>query len=245
MASDFQKPDRVHTLFENEIKEKMWNLPISDLFMVGRKMFPKLQRIGIYTIGDLAKKDKNNIIALYGKYGKMIWEYANGISNEPVNNKKEAPKGIGNSVTLPHDISDVSRLEEICLSLTEQVTYRLRKNNLLAKVVSVQLKNSDFNVVSHQKKLDMATDSTKVIYKEAKKLLSQLHKGERIRLIGLRVESLVSKEEMQMSLFDVKDTKKQEEIDKTVDNIKQKYGYNIISRAGILNIKNEIKYKDK
>ena len=91
----------------------------------------------------------------------------------------------------------------------------------------------------------MATDSTKVIYKEAKKLLSQLHKGERIRLIGLRVESLVSKEEMQMSLFDVKDTKKQEEIDKTVDNIKQKYGYNIISRAGILNIKNEIKYKDK
>ena len=245
MASDFQKPDRVHTLFENEIKEKMWNLPISDLFMVGRKMFPKLQRIGIYTIGDLAKKDKNNIIALYGKYGKMIWEYANGISNEPVNNKKEAPKGIGNSVTLPHDISDVSRLEEICLSLTEQVTYRLRKNNLLAKVVSVQLKNSDFNVVSHQKKLDMATDSTKVIYKEAKKLLSQLHKGERIRLIGLRVESLVSKEEIQMSPFDVKDTKKQEEKDKTVDNIKQKYGYNIISRAGILNIKNEIKYKDK
>ena len=167
MASDFQKPDRVHTLFENEIKEKMWNLPISDLFMVGRKMFPKLQRIGIYTIGDLAKKDKNNIIALYGKYGKMIWEYANGIDEAEVNYLPEKPKSIGNSVTLPIDVSDISQLEEVIVALSEQVSYRLRKEDLLATVVNVQLRTKNFEDFSHQAKLDCATSSTKEILKNA------------------------------------------------------------------------------
>lgn len=245
MASDFQKPDRVHTLFENEIPEKMWNLPISDLFMVGRKMLPKLQRMGIYKIGDLAKQEQNKLLAIYGKYGKMIWEYANGISNEPVNNKKEKPKGIGNSITLPYDISNILKLEEVLLSLTEQVTYRLRAHNLLASIVNVQIKNSEFKVSSHQRKMEVAIDSTKIIYKEAKKLLEQLHKGDKIRLIGIRVDGLVSKEEKQISIFELEDDKKQEKLDCTLDKIKQKYGYDIITRAGSLKIKNQIKFKDE
>lgn len=245
MASDFQKPDKIHTLFENEIQEKMWNLPISDLFMVGRKMLPKLQKMGIYKIGDLAKQDQNKLLAIYGKYGKMIWEYANGISNEPVNNKKEKPKGIGNSITLPHDISDISKLEEVLLGLTEQVTYRLRAHELLAAVVNVHIKNNEFKVISHQRKMDVATDSTKIIYKEAKKLLEQLHKGDNIRLIGIRVDGLVSKKQKQISIFDLENDKKQEKLDGTLDKIKQKYGYYAITRAGSLKIKNQINFKDE
>lgn len=245
MASDFQKPDKVHTLFENEIQEKMWNLPISDLFMVGRKMLPKLQRMGIYKIGDLAIQEPNKLLAIYGKYGKMIWEYANGISNDPVSNKKEKPKGIGNSITLPYDISDILKLEEILLSLTEQVTYRLRTHELLASIVNVHIKDSKFKVFSHQRKIDVATDSTKTIYKEAKKLLEELHQDANIRLIGIRVDGLVSKKEKQISIFDLENNHKQEKLDGTLDKIKQKYGYNTITRAGSLKIKNQIKFKDE
>lgn len=245
MASDFQKPDRVHTLFQNEIKEKMWDLPISELFMVGRKMLPKLQRMGIYKIGDLAKQDLNKLISIYGKYGKMIWEYANGISNEEVNNKIEKPKGIGNSITLPHDISDILKLEEVLLGLTEQVTYRLRTYGLLANVINVQIKNNEFKVYSHQRKIHVATDSTKVIYEEAKKLLEQLHYGQEIRLIGIRVDSLISKEEKQISIFNEQASQKQEKIDGTIDKLKQKYGYDVITRAGSLKVKNQIIFKDE
>lgn len=244
MASDFQKPDKVHTLYTNEIENKMWNLPVSELFMVGKRCLPKLQRMGIYKIGDLAKQEPNKLIAIFGKYGKMIWEYSNGISNEPVNNKKEKPKGIGNSITLPYDVTNILKLEEVLLTLTEQVTYRLRKNELLANVVSVQIKDSEFKIFSHQRKMDTATDSTKIIYKESKKLLETLYKGSKIRLIGIRVERLISKEEKQISLFDTENNKKQENLDKALDGIKQKYGYSIITRAGSLKIKDEIKFKD-
>lgn len=208
-------------------------------------MLPKLQRMGIYKIGDLAIQEPNKLLAIYGKYGKMIWEYANGISNDPVSNKKEKPKGIGNSITLPYDISDILKLEEVLLSLTEQVTYRLRTHELLASIVNVHIKDSEFKVFSHQRKFDVATDSTKTIYKEAKKLLEELHQDANIRLIGIRVDGLVSKKEKQISIFDLENNHKQEKLDGTLDKIKQKYGYNTITRAGSLKIKNQIKFKDE
>ena len=245
MASDFTKPDRVHTLFEEEIETKMWPLPVSELFMLGRKTIPKLYNMRIKTIGQLAKTDKQIIIKKFGKHGLMMWEYANGIDNSEVQYKYEKPKGIGNSTTLPVDVNDISKLEEVLLTLTEQVTYRLRKYNLLAKVVNVQLRTKDFEDKSHQRKLLRATSSTKEIYEEAKKLLYEMYiKGTLIRLIGMRVDNLVEKDEMQLSFFNQADNEKQEKIDKVIDDLKQKYGYNSITRAGKLNIEKEIKLKD-
>ena len=242
MASDFEKPDKIHTLFKNEIKNKMWNLPVSELFMLGKKTVPKLQNMKIKTIGDLANTDKNKIVKQFGKFGNMIWEYANGIDNSEVNYKEEQPKGIGNSVTLPRDISENEKLEEVLLSLTEKVTYRLRKYNLIANVVNVQLRNKDFENFSHQKKLITPTASTKEIFLLAKELLVELHKGnEPIRLIGIRVDNLENKEQLQMSLFEI--DKKQDKIDEVIDNLKDKYGYNFITRAG--NMKLEENYKNK
>ncbi len=245
MASDFEKPDKIHTLYENEIEEKMWKLNISDLFMVGRKNVPKLEKMGIKTIGDLAKKQEKDIHRIFGKYGKLIWEYANGIDNSKVEYEKEKPKCIGNSITLPHDERNIEKIEEILLALTEQVTYRLRKQRMLARVVGVTLKTSDFVVNSHQKKLNYLTDSTKIIYEEVKKLLIELYKDEPIRLIGVKVERLEDEKEKQISLFESKEQEKQGKLDKVIDELKNKYGYNKVTRAGKMQVNNIINLKEE
>lgn len=236
MASDFEKPDKIHTLYQNEIKKKMWNLPVSELFMVGKKSLPKLARMRIKTIGDLARKNEIDLIKVFGKYGKMIWEYANGIDNTEVFYEEVDPKCIGNSVTLPYDFSDIEKLQEVLLSITEQTTYRLRKHGMYASVVNVQLKTNDFKVSSHQRKLNMPTNSTKIIYEEAKQLLEELYKGVPIRLIGVRVDGLSHKGEIQLSIFDTKPNEKQEKLDAVIDKIKDKYGYNTITRAGKIDL---------
>lgn len=235
MASDFTKPDRVHTLFENEIPTKMWNLPTSEMFMLGKKTVPKLYHMGIKTIGDLAKADRETLIKKFGKHGNLMWEYANGIDNSEVIDKPELPKSIGNSTTFPKDISEIQELEQVLLALTEHVTYRLRKYDLLAKSVSVQLRNDQFEDISHQGKLDFETASTKEIYKKAKELLQELYKkGMFIRLLGVRVDNLSEKNQRQLSLFSKTDDK-QEKLDKTIDQLKDKYGYDFITRAGKMN----------
>ncbi len=244
MASDFTKPDRVHTLFENEIQDKMWPLHVSELFMLGKRTVPKLYNMQIRTIGDLAKADKKILQNKFGKHGIMMWEYANGIDNSEVKYIKEKPKGIGNSVTLPQDISNIEKLEEILLALTEQVTYRLRKQKMIAKVVNVQLRNKDFVDTSHQRKMLNATASTKEIFNNAKELLEQMYiKGTPIRLIGVRVDDLTDKEEMQISLFDNSENEKQKELDKAIDKLKDKYGYNLVTRAGKMDVEDLIKFR--
>ena len=239
MASDFTKPDRVHTLYKEEISEKMWNLNISELFMLGKKTVPKLYNMQIKTIGDLAKSDVKILEKKFGKHGVQMWEYANGIDKSDVKYMPEKPKGVGNSITLPQNINDIEKLEEILLALAEQVSYRLRRYDLLANTVNVQLRTKDFEDTSHQGKLITATSSTKEIYSKGKELLEQLYKkGMSIRLIGLRVDNLVEKEQLQLSFFDNKDNEKQEKLDKVIDNLKQKYGYNSITRAGKMNLPN-------
>ena len=242
MASDFEKPNKVHTLYQEEIETKMWILPVSELFMVGRRSLPKLQKMGIKTIGDLAKSDEKLLIKNFGKYGKMIWEYSNGIDNEEVNYIKEKPKNIGNSITLPYDYNNIEKIEEVLLALVEQVSYRLRNQEMFANVVNIQIKTNEFKVFSHQRKLDFATDSTKIIGKEAKKLLIEIYNNTPIRLIGISVSGLVEKEERQISLFENVENEKQKKIDSVLDNIKEKYGYEAITRAGKMQIDKNIKY---
>ena len=245
MASDFEKPNKVHTLYQEEIETKMWKLPVAELFMVGRRSLPKLQKMGITTIEDLAKSDEKLLIKNFGKYGKMIWEYSNGIDNEEVNYIKEKPKNIGNSITLPYDYNDIEKIEEVLLALVEQVSYRLRNQEMFANVVNVQIKTNEFKVFSHQRKLDFATDSTKIIGKEAKKLLTEIYNNTPIRLIGVSVSGLVEKEERQISLFENVENEKQKKIDSVLDNIKEKYGYEAITRAGKMQIDKNIKFKEE
>lgn len=247
MASDFTKPDRVHTLFKEEIPTKMWSLPISELFMLGRKTVPKLYNMRIRTIGELAKTDKELLIKKFGKHGKMMWEYANGIDNSEVNYKIEKPKSIGNSVTLPIDISDIEQLGKVLVALVEQVSHRLRKEELIANVVNVQLRTNKFEDFSHQAKLDTATSSTKEILKKAKELLNEMYTtGVFIRLIGVRVDNLIGKDEEQLSFFsNTSENSKQENLDKTIDKLNEKYGTNFITRAGKMDLENIVKFEPK
>lgn len=169
-----------------------------------------------------------------------------GIDNSEIVCKREKPKSIGNSVTLPQDIRKKEEIEEILLALTEQVTYRLRKEELLATVVSVQLRTKDFKDFSHQKKLDFAISNTKEIYSSVKKLLEDMFvQRMSIRLVGVRVDNLVQKNEMQLSLFENLNNEKQDKLDDTIDKLKAKYGYDFVTRAGNLNIEKTIKIKRK
>lgn len=242
MASDFIKPNKIHTLFEEEIPKKMWPLPVSELFMIGKRTVPKLYNMQIRTIGDLAKIDEKILTKKFGKHGTMMWEYANGIDNSEVQYKEEKPKCVGNSITLPENINEIEKLEEILLALAEQVGYRLRKYDLLANTVRVQLRTKNFEDTSHQSKLLVATSSTKEIYQKAKELLNQMfYKTMSIRLIGLSVDNLTEKNATQISLFNENNFEKQDKIDKVVDELKNKYGYNTITRAG--KMKTNIKFK--
>lgn len=245
MASDFEKPNKVHTLYENEIPQKIWNLPVGELFMLGRKTVPKLYSMGIKTIGDLAKFDEQILIKKFGKHGKLIWEYANGIDNSEVHFEPETPKSIGNSITLPTDIHGKEKIAEIVLALTEQVTFRLRKYDLLANVVSVQLRTKEFKDYSHQRKLSYSSNSTREIYNVAKEILDEMYKGEFIRLVGVRTDDLCDKNQKQLSLFDDTNSKKQEKIDKSIDLLKNKYGYNAVTRGTVMNVEDIVKAKRK
>jgi len=232
MASDFKKP-------------KMWVLPISELFMVGRKSIPKLAQMGIRTIEDLAKQDERMLIKRFGKHGKMMWEYANGIDQSPVVYRMEQPKCIGNSITLPEDIYNINRLNEVLLALSEQVTFRLRKHELKANVVSVQIKTKDFISYSHQKTLTSPTNITKEIYETSRELLSKIHQNRGIRLIGIQTSKLVEKDQMQLSMFEEQTNRKQEKIDDIMENLKKKYGYGIITRAGEMKVKDMLNVRDE
>lgn len=245
MASDFEKPNKVHTLFNEEIAKKMWPLPASELFMVGRKSISKLENIGVKTIGDIAKLDEDILIKRFGKHGKMMWEYANGIDDSEVIYEYEKPKCIGNSITLPQDIRDINKLNEILLALSEQVGFRLRKHKLLAGVINVQIKTDNFETFSHQRKLDNSTNITKEIYNTAKQLLENLLKNRAVRLIGVRADKLIDEDKVQLSLFNVKENKKQENIDRTLDELKKKYGYETITRAGEMKVKEMLNIREE
>ena len=238
MASDFEKPNKVHTLFEDEIKDKMWPLKTNDLFMLGKKTFPVLYNMGIKTIGDLAKSDMLLIQKRFGKFGKMMWEYANGIDNSPVNYIREKPKSISNSTTLPIDVTNIEKLYAVLFKLTESVTYRLRKEKLIASTVNVQIRTNKFEDSSHQGKLMNPTSNTIEIYEKAKELLKESYKhGVYVRLLGVRVDNLTKIEDKQFSFFEDVTEKKHERIDETLDKVKEKYGYNSITRGRGINTK--------
>ena len=240
MASDFEKPDKIHTLYKEEIEVKIWNLPIEELFMVGKKSAIKLRSIGINKIGDLAISNKKMIIKRFGKFGAMIWDNANGINNDEVIYEEEIPKSIGNSVTLPKDYIDIKELNKILLSLSEKVGYRIRKSGLKAYTIGVQLKTNEFITYSHQKKLNKPTSNTQAIYSTAKELLEKLFNNQPVRLIGVRLDNLIDNEFSQISMFD-EPMKKQNnsKLDNVIDNIKDKYGYDSITLGTLMNIENK------
>lgn len=234
MASDFQKPDKVHTLFPEEIREKMWPLPVGDLLFVGKSTVKKLETMGIRTIGQLAMTDIDILRGALKKQGESIWNFANGIDFSLVQTEPEMNKGYGNSTTISFDVTDESAAKTVLLALAESVGARLRKDEVKIQVVSVSVKDNQLKRMSHQKVLPEATDVTNEIYQTACELFDELWDGRPIRLLGIQTSRTREDEVRQFSLFDDKGHDKWEQMDQAVDKIRQKYGSGAIKRASFL-----------
>lgn len=235
VASDLKKPDKIHTLFQQEIKEKMWPLPVEDLFMVGRATTPKLHKLNINTIGDLANYDVNILKNILKSHGELIWNYANGIDNSKVRKGNYIDvKGIGNSTTIPFDVEDKETAHKVILSLCETVSMRLRNSGNCCKVVSVSIRGSDLISYSHQKKLITATDSTRKIYEVACLLFDNAWKGNKIRHLGVHITDFCNNDFYQYSILDSFDYDRDRELNKAVDEIRLKYGNKAIMRSCFL-----------
>ena len=232
MASDFKKPNRVHSLWKKEIPDKMWPLAVSDLFFVGKATAQKLFSVGIKTIGDLANSDPGYLKLLLKKQGEIIWGFANGIDLSPVVAEAPANKGYGKSTTTPYDVTDVESARKVLLALTETVGSRLRKDDVKIKVVAVGIRCTDLSYSSHQKLLQSATNINQEIYAAACELFDELWDGRAIRHLGVHTSGVMNGESgRQLSLFDETDYDKLHEMDLTVDTIRDKYGIDAVKRA--------------
>lgn len=249
MASDFKKPNLVHTLYAHEIQEKLWPLPISSLFMCGRSSVNILRNLGIQTIGDLARTPVNILTAHLKSHGITLWEYANGIDLSGVGTEPVKMKGIGNSITLREDALTRETACTALLSLAESVGARLRASHETAAMISTEIKYATFRSVSHQTSLPVPTASTDEIYRTACRLFDELWDGTPIRLLGIRSSKLsADTEPVQMSLFDlsfsgensvqnppnVRRLEKQKKLDAALDNLRSKYGNDIIKRGSLM-----------
>lgn len=236
MASDFQKPNRVHTLYTREIREKMWPLPIEELFMCGKSTARKLQKLGIETIGDLAQADCRMIEAHLKKHGKLLYDYANGVDNSFVQATPARAKGIGNSTTLSSDVTDREEAKKVLAFLAKKVVKRLKEANMLAGGVFTEIKYSSFQSVSHQCMLSGVTADEKEICRTACRLFDELWNGEPVRLLGIRTTKLSDKNEpVQLTIFDYEKVQpkleKQRKLEEALGRIRKKYGEDAVRKG--------------
>ncbi|NCB94670.1 MAG: DNA polymerase IV [Clostridia bacterium] len=234
MASDFQKPNKTHTLFPDEIQEKMWSLPISDLFMAGHASVEILQKLEINTIGDLAHTDPD-ILSLHLKsHGRTLWEYANGINDSPVESEPSQAKGVGNSTTLSSDLTRAEQAYPVLRQLSTKVGKRLVQSGQCGNNLCVEIKYATFDKYTRQMPLPSPTQNGEDLYRYACKLFDALWNGNPIRLLGVRAGKLTDLyEPVQMDIFsyDPVETAKKQKLDHAMDKMKEKYGKDVIQKG--------------
>lgn len=237
MAGELRKPNLVHTLFPEEIEEKLWPLPVSDLFFVGRATARKLMLIGIQTIGDLAQADPVLLCSHLKKQGEIVWAFANGVDFSRVEAVAPVQKGYGNSTTMPFDVKDAETAKLVLLALSETVASRLRRHKVRAECIAIGIKSYDLSYASHQMQLLAATNITEEIYQYASHLFDELwDKKTPIRHLGIYANRLKTGEEIrQIDLFDLTDYCKLEHLNQMVDEIRKRYGIDSVKRAAFLN----------
>lgn len=237
MASDFEKPNKVHTLFPEEVPAKMWPLPIGELFMAGRSSVETMKKLEIYTIGDLANTDPAILELHLKSHGRKLWEFANGLDDSEVESVRAEAKGVGNSTTLPKDLTTEEEALSVLKNLAASVGRRLRKAGQKAGMVSVEIKYYTFNQVSHQKQMERQTNQDMDIYQTAVDLFRELWSGEPIRLLGIRTSKLSEESEPeQLSLFDMKfeseeTRKKKKNLKEALKKLEGKYGDGIVKKG--------------
>lgn len=244
MASDFKKPNLCHTLYPEEIPDKMWPLPVEELFFVGNSAKKKFNMLGIKTIYDLAHSDLAMLETHIGKkYAALIHDFANGIDNEPVVTEEPKSKGCGNSITLAQDVTDALAAQQVLLALSETVASRLRVANVKCSCLTVEIKYADFSTKSHQTTLDHETNSTNEIYEASCQIFHEFWDHSPIRLLGIRGTKLEENDYAQISLFGNEKSEKLTKLDSAIDNIRNKFGTDSIKRASFLNDNSVCRHK--
>ena len=236
MASDFEKPDKVHTLYKNEIEDKLWPLDVGDLFMIGKKTKEQLNKLNIKTIKDLAHADITMLERHFKSQAKYMKEASWGIDNTKVEPRSSKRESISTTETLKHDYIDEDKLKDIRLRQTDEVARQLRKQGDYANTVAVIFKNNQFKTYSAQAKLKCPSNNTKDIYELAIKVFDNNYKKDPIRLIGIRLSDFQTKKEEQISLFSSEEEKEEtgnDEIQRTIDLINNKFGKSLVAPASL------------
>ena len=235
VAGDFEKPNKVHTLFPEEMEAKMWPLPVRDLFLVGPATEKKLKQMGIYTIGDLAKTDGTFLRKKLGKHGETVWHFANGRDADAVMPQPADNKGYGNSVTTPKDIVTAEQGYQVLLSLCETVAMRMRRDSKCGRCVTVHLRTNEFVTFSHQCLLHGATNITEVLFHMACQVFDEAWDRQTpLRQLGVQVTRLTDEPYQQYDFFSDLTPQQYERklrLDETIDALRDRYGEEIIRRA--------------
>lgn len=239
MAGDFEKPNKVHTLFPEEMEAKFFPLPVRDLFLVGAKTEKKLQTLGIYTIGDLASADVRVVKKRLGKQGELLWHFANGRNADAVTPEPSENKGYGNATTTAHDVVTHEEAYQVLLSLCETVATRLRRDGKCGSCVSIHLRTNEFRHFSHQCVLHGATNMTSEIFEASCRLFDEAWDGiTPLRQLGVQITRLSGEPYQQFDFFSGLSPQQFERklrLDETVDALRDKYGEDIVRRAKFAN----------
>lgn len=236
MASDFEKPDRVHTLFPDEIQAKMWPLPVSDLIYVGKSSVRPLHNLGIFTIGDLANTDVDVLRMHLKKHGADMWRSANGYDDHDWDYTDAESKGFSNAMTLPTDVVDKDTAYAILLSIAETVGIRVRRDNAYVSTIGIKMIDSEFNHFTRQTTLASPTNITDKIYETACMLLDQHWDMRPLRLIGIQTAKATHEHYEQYDLFDTEKNEKLGKLNAALDQIRDRYGRDAVKRACFVDV---------
>ena len=236
LGSDYKKPDAITTMYSDEFQTKAWNLPVGDLLYVGRSTNQKLTKIGIRTIGDLARTDEVILVRLLGKMGSVLWAFANGYDDSPVRKENaHAPiKSVGNSTTTHRDLVNDEDVKIVIYVLAESVAARLRENGFRCRVVEISIRDNELFSFTRQRKISNATNITEEIAVEAYRLFKESYDWRKpIRSVGVRGADLVNDNYWeQIDLFcDFQMREKHMKMDAAVDDIRRRFGFYSIQRG--------------
>ena len=247
MASDFEKPNKVHTLFPEEIPEKMWPLPVRDLLFLGKASEQRLLQEGIKTIGDMARSGEAELKRILGeKAGHQLYRYANGIDDSPVRAEREEAKGYSAETTVEEDLVTYEQALALLLAQCDVVAARMRRDGKKCSCVAVTYRTLDFKTRSHQRAFEDPTDVTDEIFAQVKKLLYECWKCEPLRLIGMALTDLTTDDFRQISLFENPDEReKQKKADEAFDDIRRRFGNGMIVRGSTMSTAGKVARKAK
>lgn len=241
MGSEYKKPDATTVICRENYQSILWPQDVSQMFFVGAATADKLRKAGIRTIGDLAQSERNKLRALLGKQGDMLFDYANGLDDSPVAHsyEKQKIKSVGNGITFKRNLITMQDIQTALMALSSTVSARLRKYQMKAGGVKVDIKDPYFKNISRQKQMDAVTNITEEIYSTSLELLTSSWKtGNPIRLLTVTGINLVDENEQeQLSFFREKEEnrKKEESLDRTMDAIRNKFGGQAVTFGGMIN----------